>query len=168
MKKIHSHLFLTAHLGSIPLRLVLETTQMQHSVGNHPEQLLLKSHPELDGILAHPFDTDINVAVELVTLHIVERDDVGERVVLKVLEVKLEEILIIAKDIVDISYFLTMVFSQTREPPLILHLVGQIKRRFRMEKNHKKKFRQKYRKKGKWGGRKIKKLAYFCSPKMAL
>ena len=124
MKKIHGHLFLTAHLGGILLRLVLETTQMQHPVGNHPKQLLLKRHPKLNGILAHPFHTDIDVAVEPVTLHIVERDDVGERVVLKILQVELEEILIIAKDIVDIPHLFAVVFGQTGEPPLVLHLVG--------------------------------------------
>ena len=124
MKKIHCHLFLTAHLGGILLRLVLETTQMQHPVGNHPKQLLLKRHPKLNGILAHPFHTDIDVAVEPVTLHIVERDDVGERVVLKILQVELEEILIIAKDIVDIPHLFAVVFGQTGEPPLVLHLVG--------------------------------------------
>ena len=124
MKKIHGHLFLTAHLSGILLRLVLETTQMQHPVGNHPKQFLLKRHPEQDGILAHPFHTDIDVAVEPVTLHIVERDDVGERVVLKILQVELEEILIIAKDIVDIPDLLAVVFGQTGEPPLVLHLMG--------------------------------------------
>ena len=124
MKKIHGHLFLTAHLGGILLRLVLETTQMQHPVGNHPKQLLLKRHPKLDGILAHPFHTDIDVTVKEITLHIVECDDVGERVVLKILQIELEEILIIAKDIVDIPDLLAVVFGQTGEPPLVLHLVG--------------------------------------------
>lgn len=103
MKKRHSCSFLAAHFRRILLRLVLETAKVEQSVSENPKQFFIESHPEDFGIFAHPFHTDIDIAVQEVTLHIVERDNVGEGIVLQILEIELEQIVVVTKDVIDVA-----------------------------------------------------------------
>ena len=167
MKKRHRSNFLSAHFCRILLRLVLKTAKVKQSVSENPKQFFLESHPVDDGIFAHPFHTDIDVAVQEVTLHIVERDDVGESIVLQILEVELEQIVVVAKDIIDVAQLFTMSGGQGGQPLFIHHLLSKLETGLGVKKYHNEKFRQKYRNLGKCGSRGCKKCV-FLQPEIGL
>ena len=167
MEKFHGCLFLTAHFRSFFIRFILESTQVQQSVGNYPEEFLLESNTEDARILANPLHTDINVAIEASTLHIVKRNNIRKRVVLEVLEVELQKIVIVAENVIHITQLFTVRLGQLGEPTLVCHLMRKLERGLRMEKYHIQKFRQKYRKKRKQGKGK-RKNSVFLQPETGL
>ena len=167
MKKRHSSSFLAAHFRRIPLRLILETAKVEQSVSENPKQLFIESHTENVGVFAHPFHTDIDVAIEEVTLHIVERDNVGEGIVLQILEIELEQIVVVTKDVIDVAQLFTMSGGQGGQPLFIRHLLTKLETGLGVKKYHIEKFRQKYRKLGKCGSGGCKKCV-FLQPETGL
>ena len=167
MKKRHSCSFLAAHFRRILLRLVLETAKVEQSVSENPKQFFIESHPEDFGIFAHPFHTDIDIAVQEVTLHIVERDNVGEGIVLQILEIELEQIVVVTKDVIDVAQLFTMSGGQGGQPLFIRHLLTKLETGLGVKKYHNEKFRQKYRNLGKCGSRRRKKCV-FLQPETGL
>ena len=152
MKKIHSGSFLSAHFRRILLRLVLKSTKMEKSMSDDSQKLFIKSHLKNAGILAHPFHTDVNITIEASALHIVECNYIRESVVLEVLKIELEQIVIIAENVIHIAQLFAMRLGQFGKPSLVHHLMGELECGLGMEKYHIQKFWQKYRKKRKWGG----------------
>ena len=167
MKKRHSCSFLAAHFCRILLRLVLKTAKVEQSVSENPKQLFIKSHPEDVGIFAYPFHTDIDVAVQEITLHVVERNDVGEGIVLQILEVELEQIVVVAKDVIDVSQLFSVSGGQGSQPLFIRHLLTKLETGLGVKKYHIEKFRQKYRNLGKCGSRR-RKNCVFLQPETGL
>ncbi len=167
MKKRHRSSFLSAHFCRILLRLVLKTAKVEQSVSENPKQFFLESHPVDDGIFAHPFHTDIDVAVKEFALHIVERDDVGERVVLEILEVELEKIVVVAEDIIDVTQLFAVSGGKGCQPLFIHHLLTKLETGLGVKKYHIEKFRQKYRNLGKCDSRGCKKCV-FLQPETGL
>ena len=167
MKKRHRSSFLSAHFRRILLRLVLKTAKVEQSVSENPKQLFIESHPENAGVFAHPFHTDIDVAVQEITLHIVESDDVGEGVVLQILEVELKQIVVVAKDVIDVAQLFSVSGGKGGHPLFIHHLLAKLETGLGVKKYHNEKFRQKYRNLGKCGSRGCKKCV-FLQPEIGL
>ncbi len=167
MKKRHRSSFLSAHFCRILLRLILKTAKVEQSVSENPKQLFIESHPENVSVFAHPFHTDIDVAVQEITLHIVESDDVGEGVVLQILEVELKQIVVVAKDVIDVAQLFSVSGGKGGQPLFIHHLLTKLETGLGVKKYHNEKFRQKYRNLGKCGSRGCKKCV-FLQPEIGL
>ena len=102
--------------------LIFITTQVQNTVRQHPQQLLRKFNFENPRILSHPLHTNVNVTVQNTILHIIKRDNVGERVVRQILQIQFQQIVVIAKNVVQVPYPETFRLRNGLHPLLVLQL----------------------------------------------
>ena len=136
MKKTHCSGFLSAHFLSILLRFILKTAKVEQSMSENPKQFFIESHPEDICVFAHSFHTDIDVAVQEVTLHIIERDDVGEGVVLQILKVELEQIVVVAEDVIDVAQLFSVSGGEGGQPLFVHHLMMELETGLGVKKYH--------------------------------
>ena len=73
---------------------------MQHAVHEHAVQLFVVGTAEEFGVRAHRIERNIEIARKYIGCAVVEGDDVGVIVVLKITTVHIEDFLIVAKNVV--------------------------------------------------------------------
>jgi hypothetical protein len=117
---------LAAHLGGFGGGLVALAEEVEDAVDDHAMELLLERHAEPDGVLPYPVDTDHDVARDKTTRDIVEGDDIGIGVVVEVLPIDAEEVLVVAKKIVDVANLLSATHDDLGDPTLDSFGVGQV------------------------------------------
>ena len=89
-------------------------------------QLMVEGGSHLIGIALDGIERDIDVAIHARARGIIKGDDVGEIVVLEKLAVDSEDLLIVAKDIVEFAYGELVIRCYGTNPSLYL---GEVERR---------------------------------------
>ena len=64
---------------------------------------------------------------------------------LQILEIELEQIVVVTKDVIDVAQLFTMSGGQVGQPLFIRHLLTKLETGLGVKKYHIEKFRQKYR-----------------------
>ena len=92
-------------MGAVGGGFVFIAAEVQYAVGEHAQEFLLKGHSVVGGILAHALYGDVDIAMEGITLAVIKGDDVGKGVVGEVLHIDAVEVVVVAKDVVNGTYF---------------------------------------------------------------
>ena len=96
--------------------LVIDATQVQHTVHYHATQFLVIATPEEFGISPHSIEANNHVARHAAAITVVKRDDVGEVVMVEKFAISLEDVLIITEDIGQTPHYPIMATSHLNQP----------------------------------------------------
>ena len=83
---------------------VVVTNQMKKTMNDDPVEFLIELGTIFNGILTNGVDTDEQISGKLVSLTIVESDNVGKIVMLKITHVDIKDVIVGTKDYVNIAY----------------------------------------------------------------
>jgi hypothetical protein len=99
-------IFLSPHPGDVGLFFVAKAAEVQHAVANDPQKFVIGTHAKSGGIVAHTVYAYIDLSVHAGSIRVgeIERNDIGERVVIEVTEVETEQEFVCAENIVQ-TYF---------------------------------------------------------------
>lgn len=104
------------HHFALTWALVVDATQVQDAMDDDTMEFTIVGLLELLGIGAHRIERNEQIATDFVPFGIVESDDVCVIVMLQILAVDLEDLLIVAEDIRDLPYPLTMILGDLFHP----------------------------------------------------
>jgi hypothetical protein len=82
---------------------VVVTNQMKETMNDDPVEFLIELGTIFNGILTNGVDTDEQISGKLVSLTIVESDNVGKIVMLKITHVDIKDVIVGTKNYVNIA-----------------------------------------------------------------
>jgi len=82
---------------------IVITDQMEETMDDHAVKFLIELGTIFNGILTDSVDTDEQISGKLVSLTIVESDNVGKIVMLKITHVDIKDVIVGTKDYVNIT-----------------------------------------------------------------
>ena len=89
---------------------------MQNTVDHDPKQFVVERHLEFQGVLAYAVDADKQVALDLGWGRVGEGNNIGQRVVLQVLDIDGMQVVIGAKDKVELQEDMLFLFNDRFDP----------------------------------------------------
>ena len=115
--------------------MVVVTDQVQDAMDNHAIKFVLELGPIEGGVLPDGIHADEQVAADSVALAIVERDDVGEVIVLQVLHIHVQDVVVRTENDGNVTQAPDLAFGNQFEPavgkPLLLEgkfrILGEIR-----------------------------------------
>jgi len=95
---------------------VVVTNQMKETMNDDPVEFLIELGTIFNGILTNGVDTDEQISGKLVSLTIVESDNVGKIVMLKITHVDIKDVIVGTKYYVNIAYGSDLTASDKLQP----------------------------------------------------
>ena len=95
---------------------VVVTNQMKKTMNDDPVEFLIELGTIFNGILTNGVDTDEQISGKLVSLTIVESDNVGKIVMLKISHVDIKDVIVGTKYYVNIAYGSDLTASDKLQP----------------------------------------------------
>ena len=135
-EKLDGKILLATHHRRFLITLVLISAQMEQPMGEDTQKFLLKRDRKQFRIFSNSLNTNEYIPIQKISLNIIKGDDVRQRVVIQIRQIDLQKIIVITKNIVDLSYLETLMGSQRRKPALVQEFLGKLKIRLGMKKNH--------------------------------
>lgn len=91
--------------------------EVEQAVGQYPAHFLPGRNAQLPGIIGYALNADKDVAFDFASgLALIERDDVGVVIVLEVVAVNLQQVLVGAENVVQITHGIPLTFGLLAEP----------------------------------------------------
>ena len=119
LSQFQSLVFTTGHRFALTRSFIVDSAQVQNAVYDDAMELLVVVGPKLFGIGTDRIHTDENIAAYLIALGIVESDDIGKIIVVKIPDIYIEDVGIRTEYYGNVPYPLHLAFRHQGKPLII-------------------------------------------------